>query len=114
LKDFYEYNPITDSWTRKNDIPGFGRSFAAGYSIENKGFVSAGSSRSPEFRGYAKDLWQYDPDTDSWVQLPNLPGVARQGPVGFSIGNDGYVGTGYNDTVLGGQLGDIYVFKLDN
>jgi N-acetylneuraminic acid mutarotase len=114
LRDFYEYNPGTDSWIKKKDIPGLGRTFSAGYSIDNKGFICGGYSPLEfEFRGYLKDFWQYDQDTDSWIQLPNLPGVGRQAPVGFSIGNDGYIGTGYND-LEGYEQSDIYVFKLDN
>ena len=98
----------------KEDIPGFGRTFSAGYSINNKGFIGGGySPLALEFKGYLKDFWQYDQETDSWIQLPNLPGVGRQGPVGFSIGNDGYIGTGYN-VHEGYEQSDIYVFKLDN
>jgi len=40
-----------------------------------------------------------DPDTDligNWVKLSPLDGVSRSDAVGFSIGDKGYVGTGYD------------------
>lgn len=34
----------------------------------------------------------------SWTQKTNFAGTAREGAVGFSIGNKGYLGTGYDGT----------------
>ncbi len=33
---------------------------------------------------------------ETWTQKAVLPGGVRDGAVGFSIGNKGYVGTGYH------------------
>ena len=30
-----------------------------------------------------KDLWQYDPNTDTWMQKADLPGAARRDAVAF-------------------------------
>jgi hypothetical protein len=37
-------------------------------------------------------------NADSWVQKANFGGTARHGATGFSIGTNGYIGTGHNDT----------------
>lgn len=47
---------------------------------------------------YYKDLWEYNPVTDSWTQKANFPGAAIYEGVGFAIGNYGYVGTGIDSS----------------
>ena len=42
------------------------------------------------------DFWEYDPATDTWVQLPDFPGGGRYAAAGFGLGTKGYVGTGLN------------------
>src|ERR1051325_9450551 len=33
----------------------------------------------------------------TWTKIDTLPGIGKHGVVSFSIGNKGYVGTGYNN-----------------
>ena len=40
------------------------------------------------------DFWEYDPATDTWTQKADFEGVGRGFAVGFSIGSNGYIGTG--------------------
>lgn len=44
LHDFWEYDPGTDSWTQKADIPGtvMGRAYGIGFSMNGKGYVGLG------------------------------------------------------------------------
>ena len=42
------------------------------------------------------DFWEYDPSTNTWTQKADFGGTARNWAVGFSIGNKGYIGTGYD------------------
>lgn len=44
LSDFWEYDPNTDTWTQKADIPGTktGRAYGVGFSIDGKGYVGLG------------------------------------------------------------------------
>ena len=90
LKDFWEYDPQTDSWAQKADFGGGERTAAVGFSIGQKGYIGTGSGTG----GRQTDLWEYSPETDSWVQKADVPGAARQNAVGFSIGPKGYIGTG--------------------
>ena len=41
-----------------------------------------------------KDLYEYNPLTDTWMQKANLPGSERRSCVAFAIGSYGYVGIG--------------------
>ena len=56
-KDFWEYDPATDKWTRKADFDGTERSFAAGFSIGSKGYIGTGGNPGI----YYNDFWEYDP-----------------------------------------------------
>ncbi len=94
-KDFWEYNPSANIWTRKTDFGGPGRSDAVGFSIGNKGYIGTGyDPNDPNY--YKKDFWEYDPATNAWTRKANFKGTERVGAVGFSIGNKGYIGTGYD------------------
>ena len=92
LKDFWEYDPSTNTWTQKADFAGAARVYAVGFSIGNKGYIGTGSSN---YRyNCLNDFWEYDPSTNTWTQKANFGGVSREYAVGFSIGNKGYIGTG--------------------
>ncbi|MCX5849702.1 MAG: kelch repeat-containing protein [Deltaproteobacteria bacterium] len=89
-KDFWEYNPATDTWTQKADFGGGVRGGVAGFAIGNKGYIGTGGSDSA-----LKDFWEYDPAADTWTQKTDFGGIERAYAVGFSIGNKGYIGTGW-------------------
>ena len=42
------------------------------------------------------DVLQYDPSTNTWTPKSNFPGGGRRLAVTFTIGNYGYLGTGYD------------------
>jgi N-acetylneuraminic acid mutarotase len=91
-KDFWEYDPAANVWTRKADYGGLETVGAVGFSIGNKGYVGTGANSS----GLTGDFWEYDPVTDAWTRKASFGGGPRYGAVGFSIGNKGYIGTGYD------------------
>lgn len=86
-------NTGTDSWTKKTDFPGVGRSDAITFTIGNKGYLGLGRSFSFPFPYYS-DFWAYDAGTDTWTQQADFPGGNRVNPIGFSAGGKGYIGTG--------------------
>jgi N-acetylneuraminic acid mutarotase len=101
--EFWEYNPATNSWTQKASLPTTPtRAFAVGFSIGTKGYIglgmldsfTAGDSPNP---GYYQDFWEWDQATNVWTRKADYPGNSRTDAVGFSIGNKGYIGTGYGD-----------------
>lgn len=103
FNDFYEYDPITNQWLRKQDFIGAKRQYAFGFSIGNKGYIGGGL---PGILGTTRDFYEYDPANGQWVKKDSFP-VFRNGAASFSIGNKGYVGTGGNGSVY---YKDFYEF----
>ncbi|MCL2289561.1 MAG: hypothetical protein FWC34_02490 [Bacteroidetes bacterium] len=100
-KDFWEYDPSTNTWTQKADFGGGERAGAVGFSIGDRGYVGTGSfefANSPPYPTGLNDFWEYNPVTNEWTQKANFGGGGRIGAVGFSIENKGYIGTGNSNT----------------
>ncbi len=105
-KDFWEYDPASNSWLQVADLEGGERMGAIGFSIDYKGYVGTGYHYDyyNYYSPYYTDLWEYDPVSDSWMAKADFPGGVREGAVGFSIGSKGYTGTGY----MGGLPNDDF------
>ena len=100
-KDFYEYDPSNNQWTKKADFGGVARYRSVGFSLGGKGYIGTGWTGA----ALLKDFWEYDPSNDSWTQKADFGGGLRREAVGFSIYNEvqgwrGFIGTGYD----GGSL----------
>ena len=91
--DFWEYDPSTDNWTQKTNVPEEGRSGSLAMEIGGKGYIGFGYSYSDTRK---KDWWQYDATSDSWTRKADFPGESRVNAMGFSMNNKGYVGCGYS------------------
>ena len=93
-KDFWQYDPATDQWTKKADFGGSARYGAVGFSVNGKGYIGTGR----DDKGDNNDMWEYRPATDQWTQVANLMdgqlALRRYQSVAFVIGNKAYVGTG--------------------
>jgi len=61
LNDTWEYEPITDLWTRKSYFEGTARTRASSFSVANRGFILLGSNGS----SYFSDIWEFMPDEES-------------------------------------------------
>lgn len=101
FKDFWEYDPENDTWTRKADFEGAERLEAVGFSIGDKGYIGTGGQwgRNGTVETYVppvyyKDFWEYDPANDHWTRQADVGGDARTGASGFSIDGKGYIGAG--------------------
>ena len=104
-KDFWEYDPSTNTWTQKADFGGIARFGAVGFSIGNKAYIGTGYS---SYSGFCGDFWEYNPSTNTWTRKADFGGEARAYAVGFSIGNKGYIGTGYSS--YSGFCGDFWEY----
>ncbi|KAL3934900.1 MAG: hypothetical protein SGARI_003187, partial [Bacillariaceae sp.] len=83
------------TWKRLAEFPGPGRRHPAMNYIEgnvNEIHVGLGDGVG----GNYNDWWAYSIATDSWRQLPSLPGVPRHHPFYFSIGVESYAGLGHS------------------
>jgi N-acetylneuraminic acid mutarotase len=84
-KDWWQYDPASDSWTQKADFPVSGHGVTA-WGTETRGYVGGGSSLNGEF-------YCYNPVTNAWTSIASCP--FSPGDVqGFSVQNKGYVLSG--------------------
>lgn len=106
-KDFWEYDPLTNMWTQVADFIGTPTYEAVAFAVAGKGYVGTGFDFS-EFPYCTKRFYQYDPQTDTWLQIDDLPGSPRVDPAAFSIGGKGYVGNGNDNNFH--ELKDFYQY----
>ncbi|KPM47432.1 hypothetical protein AFM12_14865 [Jiulongibacter sediminis] len=97
LNDLWEYNPETDLWTQKASFPGAGRIRGAVFVINNKAYLGPGLNNPLVINSGIKDLWEYDPENDSWSQKANFPGTQYGYMACFTAGNQGFMFGGYSD-----------------
>lgn len=84
-----------DKWTQRSDFGGQPRCTSFGFSIGNKGYIGVGIF-GINWAAVYNDMWEWNQATDTWTQKANYPAYGTNAPIGFSIGNKGYVGTGSN------------------
>jgi N-acetylneuraminic acid mutarotase len=120
--ELWEYDPATNIWTQKASIPTTpARGSAVVFSIGMKGYIAIGQKE--QYNGlameYYNDFWEWDQATNVWAKKADFPGNARSAAAGFSIGNKGYIGTGWNGTYSSAefwewdQATNVWVRKAD-
>ena len=95
-QNFWEWNQAKEVWTRK---AGFGGnpSRLVLWVFQSEIKDTLGSGQEPGRSISMKDFWEWDQGTDVWTRKAYLLGKARHNAVGFSIGNKGYIGSGFVD-----------------
>ncbi|HVS97069.1 MAG TPA: kelch repeat-containing protein [Puia sp.] len=75
--DVWQYDPSTDTWTRKADFPTGNAypNYGAAFSPDDRyGYVVGGGDLpSGSVNTAVAVVWRYDPATDKWTQMHNLP-----------------------------------------
>jgi N-acetylneuraminic acid mutarotase len=94
--DFWEWDQLTDKWTKKTDFPGESRAHATGFSIGDKGYIGLGGVIGMGGGPVYQDFWEYDLKTDKWARRADFRGSQQIGAIAFSIGNKGYVMAGWD------------------
>lgn len=97
-KDFWEWDQTSNVWSQKADFRGGTRGYSIGFSIDTKGYIGTGADYDSSSIHVYNDFYEYNPNSNIWVQKANFGGDAREYAVGFSIGGKGYIGTGGNGT----------------
>lgn len=110
LGDWWEFDPATNAWTQKADYMGGPCYHAAGFTIDNFGYVGTGRI-SPLGNTLVTDFYRYDPQTNTWFQIADFPGTARRGACAFVANGYGYVGTGETNM---GRASDFYRYNPAN
>jgi N-acetylneuraminic acid mutarotase len=95
--DFYEYDPVSDKWTKKKSFPGRLRNSATSFTLpDGKGYMGMGYDT--DTGEYLNDMWVYNPQTDTWEEIETFPGEPRICGTAFVIGSVAYIAAGYNGT----------------
>ena len=97
-KDVWEWNQATNVWTQKADFGGSSRNDAVAFSIGSKGYIGTGGTGNAISGTWTQDFWEFDPTANTWLQKADFGGGLRTRAVGFSIGNKGYIGTGWSNS----------------
>lgn len=91
-KDFWEYDPATDKWTRKADFGGIERENVVAFEIDGVGYIGLGTNNN--YDANYKDFWKYDVVADKWTRIADYPGSGSFGAIALSINGKAYVGLG--------------------
>ena len=83
------------NWLQAAPIGAYPRSNAVCFTIGDRAYVGLGYNETVYQPGRLVDFWTFSVDS-GWTQIQNFPGAPRSNAAGFSIGNFGYVGTGYD------------------
>lgn len=109
LKDWWQYDPSTDSYTQKADLPGVGRRNAMAFATSTKAYVGMGiDNDEAQLGNRLADFYEYNPANNGWLIKANYPGGGGMGVyygTAFGVDNKGYV--------CGGKIGpSAYVNEL--
>ena len=96
--DFYQYDPVNDSWTELTSFPGAARGFAIGDTWDGKAYFGFGYDGT----SLLNDLWVFDPSNMSWTELASCPCAERTHPAMIAHNGKVFVGLGG-----GGSLGNL-------
>lgn len=108
-RDFYVLDLDTEQWDQIATMPtAEGRQYASAFSTYDRGYVFGGSSSSTN---YHNDLWEYNPNTDEWLEKTPLPGLPRSGAVVLKFNNLVYVVGGRSSST--NFLDEVWEYDLD-
>lgn len=94
---FSSININAQSWEELSDPP-FEKDHSNGFGYQNYAYIMEGNS---------DNVWQYNPDTDNWLQLPDFPGPSRSIAIGDDWNDKYYYGFGNGSN---GRLSDLWEF----
>ena len=103
-KDWWQYDPASDSWTQKANFPVLNHG-AVAFSTSTRGYVGGGSALNGEF-------YEYNPLTNIWSQIASCPLSVGDVQV-FSVANKGYVYLG-NQLAEYAPLTNTWVMKANS
>lgn len=115
---FFSINTATltaqETWLQMDNMP-IHRSQTMGFSIGTKGYIIGGLD---ENINDSSSLWEWDSISNTWIQKADMPSGSRISGIAFSIGEKGYVATGYsfgmfNDLWEWDQATDTWTQKAD-
>ena len=104
-REFYEYFPDTDAWTKRKDIPISTEYNMMAFSANDIGYLVIRAQSSHR-------LYIYSPEDDSWTNLGTFPGQSKSSMNGFTIDNNLYFGLGYRPSTAPGPA-QFWIYKYE-
>jgi N-acetylneuraminic acid mutarotase len=105
-KNFWEYEPVTDTWTSKAAFPTDFTVDAASFVIDTTIYVVGGVNLNPV--GASNQVYKYETGSNTWTQLASYNGGAVAGPFCISTGTRAFIGGGYNSSLV--PRNDVWEF----
>jgi N-acetylneuraminic acid mutarotase len=88
FNDWWEFDPGSNAWTQKANLPASPRFGAVALGIGNYGYIIQGNDGNINL----SDSWKYDPASNSWSAIANFPGAAGGKASGAVVNGKAYVG----------------------
>lgn len=86
--DWWEYDPGSNAWTQKANLPASPRFGAVAFGIGNYGYIIQGNNGNSNL----SDSWKFDPAANVWTAIANFPGAAGGKATGAVVNGKAYVG----------------------
>ena len=102
--EWYRYDPSNDTWEQLGTLQAEGRVAGTQFSFEGKGYVLSGDGDDHNSMTTG-EFWEYDPENDTWIQLPAHPDWSRWAPASFMIDGWVYLIGGWSANVNGTGAG---------
>jgi hypothetical protein len=103
--DFWCYDVYSDAWTCLAEVPK--KCFSGiSFSLLQMGYAGLGTAIGTSSGKFQNNMFQYNPNTNTWKEIRKFPGTPRIDASVFVIGNNAYAGTGYDGT----NTGDFYKY----
>jgi N-acetylneuraminic acid mutarotase len=107
FKQVWQFDGL--NWVQKKNFPGKNVEQALGFMVDGKGYVVGGIGST-----VYNEVWEYTPESDSWVQKKNAPFSGKAGGVSAVVNDKCYLGVGYNEKLKDGTDWWEYDPKTDN
>ncbi len=100
FQDLWEYDPLSDTWTRKSDFPGVPRVHESVFVVNNEAYIGLGSNPLADHYPFSflNDFYKYNPISDQWTRIADFRGIPRYSAASFVSEGLAYVGTGRIDS----------------
>ncbi len=105
--ELWEYKPLTNQWAQRAPFPGLARSGSGSFIQNGKAYILTGFGMGG-LSDVNSEVWEYNPETNSWWQYANFPGSSRRFSCTFNIGEKAFLSTGTNGT----NFSDLWEFNL--
>ena len=105
LRDWWEYDIATDTWSEKPKFPGVKRHHPYFFGIDSLVYAGFGHGA-----GIYKDFYAYNPKTEDWTRISDLPAEGRVAGTQFTYDGKGYALSGQGEDHLNLDKGEFWEY----